>query len=568
MSISSLKSIQFSEIPIQQRLIQKTLGHISEAVMYMDASHRIVYVNERFQQLTGLQFYDVSGKTPQELTKTKPEFSFYSHMLQTAEKHGYWQSEIWNQHENGQIYLQSVIMMTNKDDAGNIQQYIVVFSKDRDHQLYEKELTADAASSYDTLTSLPNRLLFEKHVMHAIQQPGTSTSLAVVFFQLERFADFNEKYGILFGNMVLKHLAARLNHHFYHRAIFSRWKGTEFACILKDVTNQQEIHASIEVIREKISAPMNIKGFDISLQAKFGVDLYTQGTSVSDFFSNAKAALQQAKKTEEPIVFYRKTMEKSEELFLMEAELRQAIKEKQFELYYQPLICTKDKTLLGFEGLIRWNHPTKGVVPPVAFIPFAEQIGLIGDIGRLVFEKACRQIADWEAAGFDFGKIHVNISMNELHQSQIVEQFAAVLETTKINPDKIGIELTESSTSLNMEDTINKVKALEKLGLSIAIDDFGTGFSSFDYLIDFPIQRIKIDRSFMKALGNNKKISAIVMSIALMGETMGLEVVAEGIETEEQLQQARRLNCNVVQGYLFDRPLPKEVVEEKWFRTV
>lgn len=568
MSISSLKSIQFSEIPIQQRLIQKTLGHISEAVMYMDASHRIVYVNERFQQLTGLQFYDVSGKTPQELTKTKPEFSFYSHMLQTVEKHGYWQSEIWNQHENGQIYLQSVIMMTNKDDAGNIQQYIVVFSKDRDHQLYEKELTADAASSYDTLTSLPNRLLFEKHVMHAIQQPGTSTSLAVVFFQLERFADFNEKYGILFGNMVLKHLAARLNQHFYHRAIFSRWKGTEFASILKDVTNQQEIHASIEVIREKISAPMNIKGFDISLQAKFGVDLYTQGTSVSDFFSNAKAALQQAKKTEEPIVFYRKTMEKSEELFLMEAELRQAIKEKQFELYYQPLICTKDKTLLGFEGLIRWNHPTKGVVPPVAFIPFAEQIGLIGDIGRLVFEKACRQIADWESAGFDFGKIHVNISMNELHQSQIVEQFAAVLETTKINPDKIGIELTESSTSLNMEDTINKVKALEKLGLSIAIDDFGTGFSSFDYLIDFPIQRIKIDRSFMKALGNNKKISAIVMSIALMGETMGLEVVAEGIETEEQLQQARRLNCNVVQGYLFDRPLPKEVVEEKWFRTV
>ena len=566
MTIAKAQPVKFSGDKVNEVLADQTIDNINVAVMYTDELDRIIYINKKFEEITGLKFKDVHNKTPEYLaTKTK-ELAFYGKMKEFVHKNDSWQGEYFERNRNS-IYVQTVTISKRRKVSGEQQQYIVIFSEFTDHDIAALN-NGSMNMYYDSLTSLPNRFLFEKRIISYINQLQHSDQpFAVVFFRLDHFSEINEEYGLLFGDVILQRIAARLSQQTANHFMVTRWNGTEFACIIENISGKQDIDVKIENIYTQITMPIAINGIEVSLGAKFGVHIYTdRNEEVTDFLSKAHTALVAAKTKNADVQFYDESMGQNEKLFIMELELKRAIEEDHFEVYYQPLISCETKELIGFEGLVRWIHPTEGIISPIKFISLAEQTGMIREIGDIVFEKACIQIGKWCAKGYDDIKIHVNISMIQFKNDNFVSNIKDILDKTNVSPKNIGIELTESSVSVNMEDTINKLKQLKDLGLSIAIDDFGTGYSSFGYLIDFPVERIKIDRSYIKVLESNQKIAAIVNAISQMGNTLDVEVVAEGIETDEQFARVQSLNCKAVQGFLFDQYIPGPEAEEKWLR--
>lgn len=565
MTILDLDEYQFPSNNFNKQLANIAMNHVDDAIMITDKYNQIMYVNRKFQKITGYTFEDVRGKTPKSLQSGIQELSFYERMKAEVKKTGKWQGELWNRRKNGEIYLQSLSIIAIKNEYGKIENFIGIFSNLSQSKVVESE-NLQNISYYDSLTSLPKRALFEKRIITAIKMSEQrSDTFAIVFFQLNNFTSINEKYGFLYGDILLKRIATRLNNNLPGNNMITRWSGTEFTCIFENVKDKQELKEYVKTLQQIISTPLVVSGIEISIHANFGVSIYEKdGITISELLSKANTAMNVARKEEVEYLFYEKRMGKPDGFFIMELELKKAIQEGQFELYYQPLICAKTQMLKGFEALIRWNHPTEGLISPVKFIPLAEQTGLIEDIGDLVFKKACEQQREWSEKGFEDICINVNLSMNQFKNRYLVKNIENILKETEVNPANIGIELTESSLIEDMEQTTLKLHELESLGLSIAIDDFGTGYSSLGYLIDFPIHRIKIDRTFTKVIGKNRKIEAIVSAINSMAKTLDIEVVVEGIETEEQFNIVKKLSCSVVQGYLFDKPLPKQEAERKW----
>lgn len=565
MTMVNLEVFQFPSNNLNKQLANVAMNYVNEAIMITNKHNQIMYVNNKFEQITGYTFREVRGKTPKTLQSGIQGLSFYEKMKRIVKNTGKWQGEIWNRTKNGEIYLQSLSIIAVKNTFDQIEHFIGIFSDLFHNKSIENEYLHQT-HYFDRLTTLPNRALFEKRVVSSLKlSEQTNENFAIIFFQLDNFTSVNEKYGYIYGDILLKRIALRLNSHLPEHSMVTRWNGTEFTSIIESISNEEEVIHHINQLQRQISTPVLVNGIEVCLQANFGICMYRKdGKTVSDLLSKANTALEIARREKKPYLFYHPKMGKPNNFFIMELELKKAIKEEQFELYYQPLISVSSSKLVGFEALIRWNHPTEGLISPVKFIPLAEQTGLIQDIGNIVFKKACMQLRKWKDKGFNNINISVNISMNQFRNQLLVENIREILQETNVNPYDIGIELTESSLIDNMEETTLKLHELKNLGLSIAIDDFGTGYSSLGYLIDFPIQRIKIDRTFTKVIGKNEKIKAIVSAINTMAETMDIEVVAEGIETEEQFYLMQKLNCNVVQGFLFDKPLPIEEVERKW----
>jgi len=567
MSIANFGDFHIPANELSDKLANIALNHMDEGVMITNEHNQIIYVNRKFEKIMGFTFAEVKGKTPKALQSGIQELSFYEKMKETVAKTGKWQGELWNRTKEGRVFLQSLSLVAIKNRSGEIANFIGIISDLFHSETVENECFQQVAY-YDSLTSLPNRFLFEKRVVSSLKQAEQSHEpFAIIYFQLEKFTEINEKHGFLFGDILLKKLAARMNDVLPANGMVTRWSGTEFTWILDGCGDKAEIEEQIARLSDRLSDQIYVNGIEMNIDARFGVSIFPDdGNTVSSLLSKANRAMTKARKHQSMIRFYEPDMGKSIKFFIMELELERAIKEEQFELYYQPLISLETNELIGFEGLIRWNHPTEGMISPVKFIPLAEQTGLIIDIGNLVFKQACEQLSIWKRQGFSDIKISVNLSMNQFKDEKLVDNFIEIIEDTGVSANDIGIELTESSLIADMEETIVKLYQLKHLGFYIAVDDFGTGYSSLGYLIDFPINRIKIDRTFIKAMGHNKKIKAIVSAINTMAKTMDIEVVAEGIETKEQLDLIRNLNCNVVQGFLFDAPLSKQEAERKWLK--
>lgn len=565
MSTADLEAFQFPSNNLDEQLANVAMNNVEEGIIITDQYNRIIYVNHKFETITGFSFTEVKGKTPKVLQSGIQDLSFYEKMKEVVRKTGKWRGELWNRKKNGNIYLQSLTIVAIKNNENTIENFVGILS-DLLHSRSVERKYLQHVTYYDPLTSFPNRFLFEKRVVSTIRRYEHSNNhFAIVYFQLENFTKINEQHGFLFGDILLKRTAERINNCMPDNSMVARWNGTEFACILEEIKDVQQIKDFLHHLADRIKDPTIENEIEVHLKASFGVSLYRKdGTTVSTLLSKANAAMALARKEQSTIQFYEPTMGKPKNFFIMELELKRAIKEEQFELFYQPLISVDTNELVGFEALIRWNHPTEGLISPLKFIPLAEQTGLIIDIGNIVFRQACEQLKEWKKQGFTDIKISVNLSMNQFRDRDLVENFIHILDETGVSPNDIGIELTESSLIDNMEATTLKLNQLKNIGFYIAVDDFGTGYSSLGYLIDFPINRIKIDRSFIKVMGKNKKIEAIVSAISTMAKTMDIEVVAEGIETKEQLALSQKLNCNVVQGYLFDKPLPIHEVEQKW----
>ncbi len=560
------ETFPISSNDIDFELANIAMNHINEAIMFTDDKNRIIYVNKKFEETTGYTFDEIKGKTPKALQSGIQDFSFYEKMKDIVTRTGRWQGELWNRTKNGKVYLQYLSIIAIKDKAGKIKNFVGIFSDLTNKRNIDNQTFQYLSSYYDSLTGLPNRIIFEKRALSTLKRAEqTKNPFAILFFKFENYSKIKEKHGLIFGDILLKRISTRILNHLPENSTVTRWNDVEFACILESFVNEADIKKFVHKLNRKITSPIIVNGIEINLLTSIGVSIYEKdGKCVSELLSKANAAMKKAQSEKEVYQFYENEIPLTNKLFVMEYELKRAIEQDQFELYYQPLIEVESKKLIGFEALVRWDHPTAGVISPIHFIPLAEQTGLIVDLGNLIFKKACKQLSEWRNKGFTDIKINVNLSMNQFKDDNLVRNIEKTLKETKVPSDKIGIELTESTLSEDKEETITKLHQLKTLGFCIAIDDFGTGYSSLGYIIDFPVDSIKIDRSFIKVLNDNKKIEAIVSAINSMANTMDISVVAEGIETEEQFQTVQRLQCNVAQGYLFDQPLPKEEVEEKW----
>ncbi|WP_166542074.1 bifunctional diguanylate cyclase/phosphodiesterase [Paenibacillus lutrae] len=428
------------------------------------------------------------------------------------------------------------------------------------------EQTINHLAYHDALTDLPNRRLFQEKLSLALKHAICSRQkLALMFLDLDRFKYINDSMGHNFGDQLLQIVAKRLTGCLQGQGMIARMGGDEFTILLPVVQGEEEVETLVRSIIQSINRPFMIAGQECSVTTSIGISMYPDdGADVSMLMKNADAAMYRAKE-KNPNAYEWSTPSMSAdalERHAIEQELRKAGARNEFVLHYQPQVNLGSGEVVGIEALLRWDHPTRGMVSPAEFIPLAEETGLIVGIGEWVLRTACRQNKEWQLAGYQPVRMAVNLSVSQFMQDNIVEIVSGILEETGLEPRYLELEITESVAMRNADKVSVKLEKLKNLGLQISIDDFGTGYSSLSYLQQFPINRLKIDRSFVNKVTQSEDDAVIASSIIAMAQSLKLEVIAEGVETAEQFDFLRRRACTEMQGYFFSRPLPAgEIVE-------
>lgn len=419
---------------------------------------------------------------------------------------------------------------------------------------------------HDDLTNLANRKLFLEKLEQTIQYSKEQGSkFAVMFLDLDRFKVINDIFGHSSGDQLLKIVANRLVYTLPATATIARLGGDEFTLLLPEIGNEELAENAAKQILEVIGQPFEIAGRELTISASIGISTFPNGGSdVETLVKNADTAMYRAKDTgRNNYQIYTDAMDaQAFERLAMEQDLRKAIERDELILHYQPQVNIQTGRVVGVEALVRWKHPVHGMVSPAKFIPLAEDTQLIIPIGEWVLRTACKQNKMWQEAGFPPKRVAVNLSANQFQQANLVEVVANVLEETELEPQYLELEITESIAMQNVEHVINTLRQLTQLGIEISMDDFGTGYSSLNYLKHFPIHRLKIDQSFVHDVTFDPLDAAIATSIIAMAHSLGLNVIAEGVETEEQLMFLQEKKCDEMQGYFFSRPLPSEAIED------
>ncbi|RJG07768.1 EAL domain-containing protein [Noviherbaspirillum cavernae] len=411
----------------------------------------------------------------------------------------------------------------------------------------------------DVLTGLPNRAMFFAQLgQHIEQARGAGESVAVLFLDLDRFKNVNDSLGHDVGDRLLVAVAQRLRRSVRNADCVARLGGDEFTVVLADVIGPNAALAAAQNIGRALSTPFQIDGHDIFVATSVGISIYPyDGTDVGTLLKHADTAMYRAKKNNSGFEFFEPSMEHSiSEHVRMENDLRRALERKELEVFYQPQAGVGDGRILGMEALVRWRHPERGMVSPTDFIPLAEENGLINPIGEWVLRTACAQLQEWRESGMPDMRLAVNLSVRQLMQAGFAGIVEQALDETGLPPHLLELEITESTLMENAQDTLQAVNRLRNLGVRLAIDDFGTGYSSLSYLKRFPVDIIKIDRSFVRDVTSDADDAAIVTGIIALAHSLRLEVVAEGVETEEQLQFLKERRCDILQGYYLSQPMP------------
>ena len=423
------------------------------------------------------------------------------------------------------------------------------------------QTTIHRMAFYDGLTDVPNRSLFLDRLSSAISRASRRDQVvAVVFVDLDEFKEINDLRGHEVGDGVLKAVGSRLRELLRDEDTVARYGGDEFT-ILSRVSAREDAAKIAERVIESLGGGFRVCGHQVSLTASIGVATYPQdGACGADLIRNADAAMYRAKDAghNQYCMFTPDMLEFAADRLALEAALRHAIDHEEFELYYQPQIDSRDGSFVGIEALLRWNHPTRGVLAPGSFIDLAEQSGLISEIGRWVLETACRQASVWLSEGLEFGRVAVNLSAREFTQGSVVENVARTLEATKLDARLLELEITETVAMYNVEQVLAILELLHDMGVRVAIDDFGTGYSSMSYLKRFPVQTLKLAQDFMRDVEVDSQSAAIASMLIELTRELGLDMVAEGVENENQLRFLEERGCYVVQGYLFSRPIPSD----------
>jgi len=547
----------------QELRIAAAAFDVQEGIIIADADNKILRVNRAFTRLTGYSADEAAGQTPSLLKSGRHDALFYERMWEQLSRDSYWQGEIWNRRKDGQIFPEWLTISAIRDGAGAVTHYIAAFSDITQYK--EAEEAIHTLAFYDALTNLPNRRLLLDRLQQALTASARRNQHgAILFIDLDNFKALNDTRGHDVGDLLLIEVAQRLSQCVRAEDTVARLGGDEFVVMLEGLSEISKPAATqAELVGEKIlealDQPYLLRNYEHHSTPSIGVSLFLgEQETVEDLLKHADAAMYQAKQSgRNTLCFFDPAMQAALEARLsVEADLRQALPQLQFKLYYQPQV-DEARRCIGAEVLLRWEHPTRGLVSPVEFIPIAEDNGLIVPIGFWVLQMACAQLKRWETHPLASTlSLAVNVSARQFRQADLVDQVQRIISQTGVNSERLKLELTESTVLDNVNDTIAKMQALKTMGVSFSMDDFGTGHSSLAQLKRLPLDQVKIDQSFVHDIASDPNDAAIVQTIIVMTETMGLDVIAEGVETEAQLQFLRQHGCQHFQGYLFGKPMP------------
>ncbi|CUI03756.1 EAL domain-containing protein [Massilia sp. P8910] len=547
------------------RLSATVLEHIADAVVVIDVDLGVVAVNPAFTRITGFSESDAVGKDVR-LTRSPTEnAAVYQQMWAELGQAGFWRGERWDTRKNGDVYLQWLTVSAVRDDHGVTTHYVAVFSDITKAKQSQEQL--DHMAHHDSLTALPNRLLFHDRLLHALKRAARDGQrLAVLFIDLDRFKNVNDTLGHHVGDELLKQVAAALQGKLREGDTLARLGGDEFIVLLENVSGQSGAGQVAEKLMAMFEQPFIVSDYELFVTGSVGISVFPDDAAdLNMLIRNADVAMYQAKaRGRNGYQFYAPSMTgEGVERLRLEALLRRSIDKNEIFLNYQPQVEIDSGRLVGVEALVRWHNPELGNVPPVRFIPLAEDTGFINQLGKWVLDEACRQMIRWEAAGLHVPKIAVNLSVKQFERGSIVNMVADILKETGLAPQRLQLEVTES-VIMNTGDALVFINDLHSIGVGLAIDDFGTGYSSLAYLKQLPVQTLKIDRSFIKDISTDVNDEAIAIAIIQLGKSMNLSVIAEGVETEEQAAFLLRHGCNLAQGYLYSRPELPETILARW----
>ena len=541
----------------QLELARTVFDHSSEALVICDADNRIVSVNRAFASITQYGADEVVGKSPSVLKSGRHDREFYRAMWDTLLADNRWEGEIWDRRKNGEIYPKWLSISVVRDESGAIVNFIAAFA-DITRRRQEEE-RAQFLARHDALTGLPNRSClrerFDQAAEHALH---TGRPLALLLLDLDHFKRVNDSLGHPVGDALLIAVAERLRGALYGTDIISRQGGDEFVSLLEHMGRDEEIIAVARKIEDSLEAPVEIDGHVLSTSFSIGVAVYPDdGRDFDTLLQKADTAMYHAKESGRGTFSYfdEKMNTKATEHLVLHGRLRQALGRDEFRLFYQPQIELHDGRIYGAEALLRWIPHDGEAVGPDRFIPVAEESGLILPFGEWVIHQAFRQARRWQDAGIPL-RLSINISGLQIYRTDLIATLAAVQRDVGVPPTRIELELTESTLMEDVAVARDVLAALKSCGYSVAIDDFGTGYSSLAYLKKFPLDKLKIDRSFITDLCTNLEDQAIARSVIQIAHSLNLQVVAEGVETAEQCALLRRHGCHKGQGYLFGRPVP------------
>jgi diguanylate cyclase (GGDEF)-like protein/PAS domain S-box-containing protein len=536
------------------------------AMVVTDPNGVILRVNPGFTRITGYSAAEAIGQTMAMLKSGRHDALFYRRLWDSLREKGAWQGEIWNKRKNGLIYAEMLFIKAVSTPARGITHYVASFSDITEDKEAEAEI--HRLAYYDALTQLPNRRLLQDRLSQALAATTRSGLIGALFFiDLDNFKAINDTRGHDVGDQLLVAVAQRLRAAVRGGDTVARQGGDEFVVLMADLSAELDEAATLakhlgEKLRDAIDQPFDLKGYEYHCKISIGVGLFDKNETVEELFKHADLALYQAKGAgRNTLRFFDPAMQLAlDQRSALEAELRLALLRQQFHLYYQPQMDGA-RRVIGVEALLRWQHPERGMVSPGDFIPLAEESDLILPIGQWVMETACAQLKLWEHESLTQAlTIAVNVSVRQFRQADFVASVQQILETSRANPALLKLELTESLVLEDVKDTVEKIEAIKRLGVSFSIDDFGTGYSSLSYLTRLPIDQLKIDQSFVRSLPGHKSDETIARTIISMSGGLDMHVIAEGVETEAQLQFLEAHGCQAYQGYLFSRPLPTEAL--------
>jgi len=538
-------------------LMRQIFEYSLEGIVITNSEAEILSVNPAFTSITGYTSEEVAGENPRMLKSDLHDNFYFENMWKSLKATGHWASEIWNRHKDGKAYPEWLSISAIRDLNGNTTHYVGIFHDISDIKRQEELIKYQAY--HDALTGLPNRILLKSRIDKAIAHSTRNKNrFGVIFLDLDNFKVINDSLGHAIGDLLLKEAADRLRRIARNDDTVARLGGDEFIILVEDIADEKPSVILSRRIIQAFREPFCIKGNNLHVGASIGIAMYPEDGEESDsLIKNADAAMYRAKdEGRQTFALFKPSLNESVARKLkIENELRQAINDTNFEVYYQPKMDIKSGSIMGMEGLVRWKH-AQGIISPAEFIPLAEEIGLISEIDRIVMHKAFREVSELINSGMVSMKLALNCSAKSLHYKGLPDIISSALSKYNFKPEWFELEITETSIMRDIEASRAILYMLLETGISITLDDFGTGYSSLSQLKNLPIHTLKIDASFIREIENNRNDAHITESIIAMSRRVGIEVVAEGVEKETQLEFLKNAGCDIAQGYLISRPIP------------
>ena len=555
------------EIESKKRLFAEIFKNNTVGVVVTDVEGNIQWINDSFTEITGYTSEEVVNQNPSILKSGKHETEYYCNMWNAIISAGKWQGEIFNRRKNGEIYQEWLSIIAIRDARGNIENFVGMISDITDAK--KKDNTIEILTNRDSLTDLYNRDYFINKMNYEMlrrnKEQGRKDELAIIFLDIDDFKEINDTMGHTIGDNVLKEFAFRLKGSIREHDIAARFGGDEFIVLLMSVKEDYELLSVANRIIEETKKPFLVDHIEFHITASLGISRYPKdGLDSTTLIRNADIAMYKSKevKNKKITLFEPSLDEKVKEYFTIKNNMRNAISNNEFYLEYQPIIDMKLNNMVGVEALLRWRCSGTETISPLKFIPVAEKTGFIQPIGAWVLKTACEQNKLWQNKGYCPIYMSVNVSIIQLEQPNFCEIVKSVLKETNLNPRYLQLEITETIFTKNYDNIVQTIKKINAMGVQVAIDDFGTGYSSLGQLSRLEITKLKIDRSFISEINDSESKNKIVKTIISLAESLNLELVAEGVETREQLDFLIRNDCNVVQGYLFSKPINIITLEE------